>query len=363
MRIKLIIIITFCLSKITLAQTTYESPLGFTLSFDKTWKRLPKEILQQRMKDVKDFLEYRRDIQFDACYQKIGNADLDYPIILFKNIYSTTSNVDEIKKVQEYFTNQPQLEKVIDTLVNGKFGLELKVGKNYYDAKKKVLIFTYDMGISIKGNIVGMFAFYFGKNASLITYCYSYKDEFKYDQKEFLDIIYSIIDKGMVNTMDNYTSKHDIAIKYYNDAKIKSDAGDREAAISLYTKAIENYPIEDSYMKSEAFYNRGLNKRYLNNFNGAIADYTEAIKLRPDYYKAYNNRGFAKMQIEDYAGAILDFTQAIKYDNYNTEFTNMALGNRGMAKLMLNQDGCPDLKKAIDLGNNNVIQAFNEYCK
>lgn len=73
--------------------------------------------------------------------------------------------------------------KVIENLVNGKFGVELKVGKNYYDAKNKILIFTYDMGISIKGNLVGMFAFYFGKNASLITYCYSYKDEFKYDQK------------------------------------------------------------------------------------------------------------------------------------------------------------------------------------
>jgi tetratricopeptide (TPR) repeat protein len=106
-----------------------------------------------------------------------------------------------------------------------------------------------------------------------------------------------------------------------------------------------------------------LNERYLNNYKGAIADYTEAIKLRPDYYKAYNNRGFAKLQIDDYAGAILDFTQKIKYDNYNTEFTNMVLGNRSIAKLSLGQDGCPDLKKAIELGNKNVIQAYNELCK
>lgn len=363
MRIGLLIILTFCFSKLTLAQTTYESPLGFTLSFDKTWKRLPKEVLQQRMKDVKDFLEYRKDIQFDACYQKIGNADMDYPYILFKNVYATTTNEDEIKKVQEYFTNKPQFEKVIENLVNGKFGVELKVGKNYYDAKNKILIFTYDMGISIKGNLVGMFAFYFGKNASLITYCYSYKDEFKYDQKEFLDVIYSIKDKGMVNTMGNYVSKHDLAVKYYNDGKMESEAGNREEAIRLYSKAIENYPVEDNYMKSEAYYNRGLNKRYLNNFKGAIADYTEAIKLRPDYYKAYNNRGFAKLQIDDYAGAIPDFTQTIKYDNYNTEFSNMALGNRGIAKLSIGQDGCPDLKKAIELGNKNVMQAYNELCK
>ena len=357
------ILILIFLSNFSVAQTIYESPLGFSLSFDQTWKRLPKEVLQQRMKDVNDFLEYRKEIQFDACYQKIGNADMDYPYILFKNVYATTTNEDEIKKVQEYFTNKPKFEKVIDNLVNGKFDIELKVGKNYYDAKNKILIFTYDMGISIKGNLVGMFAFYFGKNASLITYCYSYKDEFKYDQKEFLDVIYSIKDKGMVNTMGNYVSKHDLAVKYYNDGKMQSEAGNREEAIRLYSKAIENYPVEDNYMKSEAYFNRGLNKRYLNNFKGAIADYTEAIKLRPDYYKAYNNRGFAKLQIDDYAGAIPDFTQTIKYDNYNTEFSNMALGNRGIAKLSLGQEGCPDLKRAIELGNKNVMQAYNELCK
>ena len=86
------IIFTFFFCNLSIAQTTYESPLGFSLSFDKTWKRLPKEVLQQRMKDVKDFLEYRKDIQFDACYQKIGNAEMDYPYILFKNVYATVLN-------------------------------------------------------------------------------------------------------------------------------------------------------------------------------------------------------------------------------------------------------------------------------
>ena len=85
------ILFLFVLSNYTIAQTVYESPLGFSLSFDKTWKRLPKEVLQQKMKDVKDLLEYRKDIQFEACYQKIGNADMDYPYILFKNVYATTT--------------------------------------------------------------------------------------------------------------------------------------------------------------------------------------------------------------------------------------------------------------------------------
>jgi tetratricopeptide (TPR) repeat protein len=315
------------------------------------------------MKEVASFLEYQKEVQFDACYQKIGNADMDYPYILFKNIYATTTNEDEIQQIKEYFTNKTGFDKAVQNLVNGKFDVELKIGKNYYDVKNKILIFTYDMGISIKGNLVGMFAFYVGKKASLLTYCYSYKDEFKYDQKEFLEVIYSIKDKGMSSTMSDYTAKHDIAIKFYNDGKSQSSTGNRQEAIKLYTKAIENYPVEDNYMKSEAFYNRGLNNRYLDNIKEAINDYTEAIKLRPDYYKAYNNRGYAKLLLEDYSGAIPDFTMTIKYDNYNTEFTNMALGNRGIAKMSLEQNGCPDLKNAIDHGNRSVINTYNQYCK
>jgi tetratricopeptide (TPR) repeat protein len=134
-------------------------------------------------------------------------------------------------------------------------------------------------------------------------------------------------------------------------------------AIKYYSLAITNYPIHATKEKSEACYNRGLNKRYLNDFEGAISDYTLAIKIRPDYYKAFFNRGYAKLLLDDYQGAIDDYTMTIKYDNYNTEFSNMAIGNRGIAKLYLGQDGCTDIKKAIELGNKSVLEAYNEYCK
>lgn len=347
----------------THSQIIYKSPLGFSLSFDKTWKRLPKEVLMERMKIVQKNSEYKKDILFDACYQKIGNTDMEYPYILLKNVYMTTNSEDEIRAVQEHFSNKATVERAIASVVNGKFSTELTIGRSYYDSKNKILFFTYDVSVSVKGDIVGMFALYIGNNACLNIYCYSYKDEFKYDQKEFLDIIYSIKDNGMVNTIPEYTLKHDLAVKYFNEGRILSDTGDIEHAIISYTKAIENYPIEDIYMKSEAYYNRGLNKRRINNNKGAISDYTEAIRLRPDYYKAYNNRGFTKIQIEDYVGAIFDFDQVIKFDNYNTEFTNMALGNRGIAKIAIGQNGCPDLKRAIELGNQVVIGTYHKICK
>ena len=151
---------------------------------------------------------------------------------------------------------------------------------------------------------------------------------------------------------------------YYNLGLVKATLlKNTIEAIKYYSLAITNYPITAKKEKSEAYYNRGLNKRYLDDLKGSISDYDLAIKIRPDYIKAFNNRGYAKLLLEDYKGAIADFTMTLKYDNYNTEFSNMALGNRGIAKLSLGQDGCADIKKAIQLGNNYVLKVYNENCK
>lgn len=171
------------------------------------------------------------------------------------------------------------------------------------------------------------------------------------------------ISHAQITANADYTVSHNIAVNYYNNAKTQAKAGNYAEAIELYTKALENYPIQDKESKAEAFYNRGINRRKVDNYQGAIEDYTKAIELKPGYYKAFNNRGCVYLLIKDYTKAIMDFTLVIKYDNYNTEFTAMAIGNRGIAKINIGQDGCPDLKKAIELGNMNVSQFCSENCK
>lgn len=151
---------------------------------------------------------------------------------------------------------------------------------------------------------------------------------------------------------------------YYNLGMVKSTLlKNSKDAIKYYSLAITSYPIFANEEKSKVYYNRGLNKIHLGDFKGAISDYNLAIKIRPDYIKAYINRGIAKLLLEDFEGAIADFTITIKYDNYTTELSNMALMNRGNAKLYLGQDGCPDIKKAIELGNKNIIKEYIELCK
>ena len=107
---------------------------------------------------------------------------------------------------------------------------------------------------------------------------------------------------------------------------------------------------------------RGVSYSQVNRSVEAIADFTQAITLQPDEHVNYHERGLSYYEQKDYASAIADFTMTIKYDNNATESSSMAFGNRGIAKLSLQQDGCPDIKKAIDLGNKNMSKFYIEYC-
>ncbi|MDR1318695.1 MAG: tetratricopeptide repeat protein [Treponema sp.] len=65
----------------------------------------------------------------------------------------------------------------------------------------------------------------------------------------------------------------------------------------------------------------------------AIADYTQAIRLNPEYAKAYNNRGATYRRKGDIDRAIADYTRAIGLDPDNAAPAELAKTyyNRGVA--------------------------------
>ena len=71
----------------------------------------------------------------------------------------------------------------------------------------------------------------------------------------------------------------------------------------------------------------------------AIADYTEAIRIKPDYASAYNNRGNAYGDLGQHDKAIFDLTQAIRI---NPDDAN-AYHNRNLA---YQKQGKKDLAEA-----------------
>jgi tetratricopeptide (TPR) repeat protein len=61
-------------------------------------------------------------------------------------------------------------------------------------------------------------------------------------------------------------------------------------------------------------YNRGVEKQERGDLDGAIADYTNAIEINPDFSSAYYNRGIAWAKKEKYEQAIKDFEKVAQID-------------------------------------------------
>jgi len=61
----------------------------------------------------------------------------------------------------------------------------------------------------------------------------------------------------------------------------------------------------------------------------AIADYTQAIRIDPNYASAYNNRGSAYSNKNDYDRAIADYEAALRINpNYTNARNNLELARQ-----------------------------------
>lgn len=146
------------------------------------------------------------------------------------------------------------------------------------------------------------------------------------------------------------------AVEFFNRGVAKNDLQDYIGAIADFTKAIELDPTD-----AETYYARGYAKLYQQDYIGSIADLTNAIEINPNYGQAYISRGYTKSYLQDYRGAIADYTKAIKIDPTDAR----AYYGRGLAKIALGQkeSGCLDLSKAGELGLVEAYEAIKKFCQ
>ena len=75
------------------------------------------------------------------------------------------------------------------------------------------------------------------------------------------------------------------ALDYYSKGNCKKLLNDYQGAISDFTKAIKYNPNF-----AEAYYRRGNTKTLLNDNEGALSDYYKAFEINPELAKALNNK-------------------------------------------------------------------------
>lgn len=97
----------------------------------------------------------------------------------------------------------------------------------------------------------------------------------------------------------------------------------KERRIIAITKGFNNslnnkFVKEEKLSDWEEYYYRGLEKNKAKDFDGAINDFSESIKLNPSAI-SYIERAYSKEELDDNTGAILDFQRAIEIDPENSE--------------------------------------------
>jgi len=111
------------------------------------------------------------------------------------------------------------------------------------------------------------------------------------------------------------TASYDRGVVFFNRS-------DWDSAIREFTEAIR---LDPNY--TDAYNNRGIACANKNDYNSAIVNFTQVIRLNPNYAIAYYNRGLAYHNQNDYNRAIADYSEAIRINSNNAD----AYYSRGIA--------------------------------
>ena len=156
------------------------------------------------------------------------------------------------------------------------------------------------------------------------------------------------------------TTKLTVALSYCDQGLSAQNAGKFDRAIKNYTRCIDAYPVNKKYPVA-AFHNRGTAYLHEDQFDKAIGDFDQAIRLKPDHALAFNNRGVAYDHRGDRDGAIADFDKAIALGTLKGPRKAWPFNNRGNAYSSKGQydRAIVDFNEAIGLNPDDALNYFD----
>ena len=174
------------------------------------------------------------------------------------------------------------------------------------------------------------------------------------------DILYNSDDfLGSISILNEII---EIDSQYAIDNRIYYQRGTTKQMLQDYEGALSDFNIETPPMFADLQWRKGLCYYHLGNYQKAIDYQNKALELYNEYENAYYYRGLSKHNLEDYYGAISDFTKVIELedDTYNIGAYMM----RGVSKENLGDlnGACADWKKAAELGNKDAAGWVANQC-
>ena len=120
-------------------------------------------------------------------------------------------------------------------------------------------------------------------------------------------------------------------------ANVLAASGRNEEAIEDYDRAVNDITILQRGIQGVVLYNRGNSKVELGDLQGAIQDYTEAIRWDPTTPQIYYNRGNAYLDLYQFQEALIDFKVVSDIDGPPGPGETNHLHNKGIALLAIGQ--------------------------
>jgi serine/threonine protein kinase len=135
------------------------------------------------------------------------------------------------------------------------------------------------------------------------------------------------------------------AANLFTQAHSEADADQNDKAVADYTEAIR---LKPDY--AEAYNGRGQAYFKLKQFDKAISDYGDAIRIKADYAEAYSNRGFTYTRLGQFEKALADCSEAIRIKpDFAEAYKNRANPHNSLQQY---DDAINDCNQAIRLKPN-----------
>ncbi len=159
---------------------------------------------------------------------------------------------------------------------------------------------------------------------------------------------------GARNAFDDLISKHPNFEKaYVGRAKLSLEENDTASALKDVNRALEidKYTINAYLIRTEIAANNE------HNYQKALDDLNEAIKLNPHNAGFYINRAYLKYNMDDYYGAMSDYDYALQLDPYNY----VGYYNRALLRAEVHDynKAVADLTKVLELKGKDYRTLYN----
>ena len=150
--------------------------------------------------------------------------------------------------------------------------------------------------------------------------------------------------------------QEDLITARMDKARLHQAQGSYQEALDNYSEIARN----DGDNQIAAFLQRGITKRQLGDFGGALVDFNRAIRAYPDNADLLQNRGNLNLVFGFYHHAIQDYTKALE----RSPDLASGLYNRGLAHFLIYDpvSACFDLQRSADLGHERASLKYAYFC-